>query len=282
MKSVGLRAMHDDEIQDWRDAIESLIRERGLKVVDRAAVFRETLSTQDAARGLAGGRPGLVVVAGRQSGGRGRLGRSWADTSSMGMAATFVVEMRPDSAGRLSAGGGVAACLAVEAGLERSVGGGESAVARVGLRWPNDVVERAGDGEGSGGGRKIAGVLIESGDGVALVGIGINVGQDENDWPDELRGRAVSLRQLGSAASRLEVILALIERFDRVMAMSDAQVERWWSEREVLLGSVRTFEHNGVRHTGVVEAIGVSIGVVLGTPAGRVELPALTTSLVHE
>ena len=42
-------------------------------------VVAETGSTQDSARRL-GARPGDVVVAGRQSAGRGRLGRRWADT----------------------------------------------------------------------------------------------------------------------------------------------------------------------------------------------------------
>ena len=58
-------------------------------------------------------------------------------------------------------------------------------------------------------GRKLAGLLAEQAGGVAMLGIGVNVGQ--TSWPAELAGCAVSLRELGATAERLDVIVALVE-----------------------------------------------------------------------
>ena len=62
-------------------------------------------------------------------------------------------------------------------------------------------------------GRKLAGVLVEQADGLAVIGIGINVGQ--LTWPEELQDRAISLAQVGVTIDRLqlleEVLPAVVE-----------------------------------------------------------------------
>src|SRR5437868_6937213 len=83
-----------------------------------------------------------------------------------------------------------------------------------------------------GSGRELRGVLIEQVDGLALVGVGINVLQRGGDWAEELRLRAVSLGQLGSAVSRLDVLLRLISELDRALGSSDEVLEGRWAARE--------------------------------------------------
>src|SRR5262249_20380373 len=134
----GCRGMNAEvpEVQTWADRLEAAIARHRITCTGRVAVLAETVSTQDAALAMSGGLPGLLVLAGRQVGGRGRLGRSRADTRSFGLAATFVLDGRDRPAAPLSLSAGVAACLAVE----EATGG----LADIGLRWPNDVVERTG------------------------------------------------------------------------------------------------------------------------------------------
>ncbi|MDA0214648.1 MAG: biotin--[acetyl-CoA-carboxylase] ligase, partial [Planctomycetota bacterium] len=68
-------------IDQWPDALEASIAH--CASWRSVTVLRETASTQDHARNL---EVGSVVVAGRQTAGRGRLGRSWIDTAEDGLA----------------------------------------------------------------------------------------------------------------------------------------------------------------------------------------------------
>jgi len=124
----------------------------------------------------------LMVSADSQSGGRGREDRGWSSAPGLGLYATFAFRL---AAARglpllsIASGVAVADMLNAWTGWEFT------------LKWPNDIL--AGE-------KKIAGILCENmvkGEKVTcLVGIGINVNQQEGDFPEDLRGRAGSLRQL--------------------------------------------------------------------------------------
>lgn len=269
----------------WRKSMEAQIaslRSGGACPIDRVMIVDSTPSTQDVAReealaagrghGNGGARGGCVVIALRQTGGRGRLGRIWADTAELGLAVTFSLDVGSAESAELSMAAGLASVRACEDCLDS---------AALGLRWPNDVVER------SGAGRKLSGVLIEvSGPpsrGVALVGIGINVLQGEEDFPGAIAGRAVSLAMLGSRATRLWVAGRLLVQLVEALGEEASARARAWVERDVLVGQRRTFEHANQRHTGVVERIDPSSTIVLRMDNGQeVALPSLTTSLIHD
>ncbi len=229
----------DAPIGAWPDALEGVIGQ--CAHFDRVRVVAETGSTQDAALAHAGGRPGLVLVAGRQTAGRGRFGRAWADTADLGLAVTFVVGGEAADAA-LALAAGVAACGAAEVSLDEP--------GQVGLKWPNDVVEREG------GARKVCGALVERRGGVALVGIGINVLQEAGDWPGGLAERCVSLRQLGSQASRLDVAVALLALFDAALGMAPAELAAAWNARHVHAGSRQVLLCAGERHEGELMGVG--------------------------
>jgi BirA family biotin operon repressor/biotin-[acetyl-CoA-carboxylase] ligase len=126
---------------------------------------------------------GAVVVAQRQTGGRGQRGNVWADTGQDGLAFSVVLQatMQPERS------------VAVAAAIVRAL----SALVPNGLtvKHPNDVLLN---------GRKLAGVLIEQADGCAVIGIGINVAQTQ--WPDALAEAAISLHQEGVTVDRLDVL----------------------------------------------------------------------------
>jgi len=168
--------------------------------------LEEVGSTNDYAKELArcGGVDGTVVIAGRQTAGRGRMGRSFQ--SSRGKGLYLTVLLRPViPAERLlpvTALAGVAVCDAVE-----QVYG-----VRPGLKWPNDPVLY---------GKKLGGILTEllvdeEAGGVCLIlGIGINVDQTEEDFSPEVAQIAASLSQLlGRDVQRLPLAAALIRRLD--------------------------------------------------------------------
>jgi BirA family biotin operon repressor/biotin-[acetyl-CoA-carboxylase] ligase len=157
-----------------------------------------------------------VVVAARQTAGRGRFGRAWTDTGDDGIAATIVLQVQAAPLQAVAAA--VGAAVATEQHLGRPVG----------IKWPNDLVV---------GRRKLAGVLIEQAGPLALVGVGVNVNQVA--WPASLGDRAVSLLQLrhdGAALDRLAVLESLLLALDRSLWMDDKEVRAAFAARDVLTG----------------------------------------------
>ncbi|MBX3388994.1 MAG: biotin--[acetyl-CoA-carboxylase] ligase [Phycisphaeraceae bacterium] len=272
--------MTEPPLESWQDAIESFIRSREISFIQRVVVLRETGSTQEAARAAAGNSGGTLVIADRQTAGRGRLGRVWIQGSApddslhsapdrgLGLATTIALVGSDLSPPRLSMVAGLAAHGACAPAIA------ESCV--LGLRWPNDVVEREGEQ------RKVAGILVEKQGKVVLVGFGINVRHDADDFPATLAGRAVSLRQLGSADSRLDVLLRLIAEMQKALRMSAELISAKWSALDILVGSRRTMIQAGKRYEGLVRSIQPTSHIEIETKEGIVQLPSLTTALVHD
>ncbi|MCC6971372.1 MAG: biotin--[acetyl-CoA-carboxylase] ligase [Phycisphaerales bacterium] len=246
----------------------------------RATIVNQCASTQDIARESG---PGAIVLARHQTAGRGRLGRAWADTADAGLAMSLTLDARTiTDPGVLSIGVGLAACIACEQVLidPQNSAITTPATTALGLRWPNDVVERTH-------GRKLAGVLIERSADLFVVGVGINCLQGASDWPDVLHGRAVSLvelaPQLDRTTLRAGIAIELLRSIDRVLTTPPDQIARGWSARDTLVGTRRVFEHAGNRIVATVVSVDPLSHLIVRDDAGTLHrLPALTTSMVHD
>lgn len=228
----------------------------------RIIVLRETGSTQDAALQL-GAKPGDIVTAFRQTAGRGRLGRAWADTESHGIAVTFIIAPAPSE--RLAIQSAVAAARAAASLLTSLV-----TPPIVGIKWPNDIVVHS---------RKLAGILVEQDSRMARIGVGMNISQ--TSFPAEIAARACSLLQLGVAIDRSAAIVELITHMDQVISEPDDTLASEYQARNVLVGCVATFKHGERAVTGRVLEVDTSFGVRLHTADGECTLPAFTTSLLQ-
>ncbi|MEK6251479.1 MAG: biotin--[acetyl-CoA-carboxylase] ligase [Actinomycetota bacterium] len=175
-------------------------------------------STNDLARELAaGGAPqGTVVTAEEQVAGRGRQGRSW--TAPAGKALLYSAIVRPLEQRHLVLP--LAAPLAVAEAAEAM------ADVSCAIKWPNDVwIE----------GRKCAGVLIEARpqDGWAVIGVGLNVSIEPDEFPEELRETATSL---GADATVDGALQALNESLTRWTRADPQEVLAAFRERDALRG----------------------------------------------
>ena len=143
-------------------------------------IYRSTSSTSDRVRerAAAGAPAGTTAIAEYQTEGRGRLGRSWQ--AAEGQALLLSVLLRPAAAGDA----GDAGVLPLRVGLALADAIEDLTGQGAGLKWPNDVTLD---------GRKVAGVLCEAGAEGIVVGVGVNVGQQEADFPADLRSQATSL-----------------------------------------------------------------------------------------
>ncbi len=144
----------------------------------------------------AGQAPGAVVIAGAQTAGRGRHGRSWHSEPGAGL--YFSIVLSPAAARHPAMklmrdlGEAVRQAIAETAGLEPE------------LKWPNDVLI---------GGRKCAGILIQKRGASVVAGIGVNVNQ--TSFPAPLADTAISLRMATGTEHRLEpLFLALLFKIE--------------------------------------------------------------------
>jgi BirA family transcriptional regulator, biotin operon repressor / biotin---[acetyl-CoA-carboxylase] ligase len=180
--------------------------------------FLRTDSTNSRARELAaaGAPHGTVVTAAEQTAGRGRQGRTW--TAPPGKALLYSAIVRPleERHVMLPLAVPLAVCEAAEElnpQLECKV------------KWPNDIhVE----------GRKLAGVLIEARpqDGWAVIGVGLNLTIEEEEFPPELQDTATSLRE-ATIASALEI---LNQRLAHWLEAEADEVLTAWRARDALRG----------------------------------------------
>jgi BirA family biotin operon repressor/biotin-[acetyl-CoA-carboxylase] ligase len=178
-------------------AFEARRTELGARFGAPLVATAETGSTNDDALEAArrGAPHGAVFVADAQRSGRGRRGNSW--TSPPGENLTFSVLVRPElPAERISA-------VALVAGLAVRAAVAARVPEDVAIKWPNDVLC---------GGRKIAGILVESRMSATVeavvVGIGVNVRM--RDLPPDIATIATSLSLLGDPSPNREALLAEI------------------------------------------------------------------------
>ena len=139
--------------------------------------FAECGSTNDLAREWASesAPSGALVTADFQTHGRGQRGHQWQAQAGQSALMSFVYRLPPNAdAGQLGLVTAIAAADALA-----SLGFSPQ------LKWPNDLLL---------GGSKVGGILVEVAAGVAVLGIGINVGQTEFPGAAEFAYPPTSLR----------------------------------------------------------------------------------------
>lgn len=165
-----------------------------------------------------GAPEGLAVIAGEQTAGRGRLGRSFQSPKGKGLYLTVLLRpaLSPSQVTGLTAWTAVAVCNAVEA--ECSL--------RPRIKWTNDIILN---------GKKLCGILVETkteGDRIsyAAVGVGINVNQTPEDFDPQIRSVAGSLAMaLGRNTEPSALASRVLEALGRMYDEFPAQKAQWLS-----------------------------------------------------
>jgi BirA family biotin operon repressor/biotin-[acetyl-CoA-carboxylase] ligase len=206
--------------------IERLRREFPARRID---YYPAIDSTMGAAVGL---KPGSVVLAGQQTAGQGRHGRSWYSEAGSGIYCS--IALKPAPALTLALG------LATADAITRATG------MVCDLRWPNDVMLA---------GKKVAGILVQN----AIAGIGINV--NHTSFPAELALEATSLcLHTGAPVSLTAIMLALLPAVDRFVELDKDTIVRLFT---------RASSYAAGRRVTVEQPNGVIEGTTAGLdPAG--------------
>ncbi|PQO24519.1 biotin--[acetyl-CoA-carboxylase] ligase [Rhodobacteraceae bacterium WD3A24] len=198
----------------------------------------------------------------RQTGGRGRRGRPWADPEG-NFAATLL--MAPEGPAEQAALRSFVAALALFDAFA-AVTGRPGAFA---LKWPNDVLVNGG---------KVAGILLEGIRDRLAIGVGVNLLNAPPADPDAAAPPTSLLSATGTRVTPEELLDALAPAFARweavFVAEGFAPVRAAWLDRAARLGRTITARTVRETHEGLFETVDAHGALVLRTARGRVAISA--------
>ena len=231
--------------------------------IDSVEQHAELGSTQDRARTAARDLPverSLLIVADRQTSGRGRGSNCWwTGEGSLAVSilfdpARFGLERRAVPQVSLTA------AVALIGAVTPLVG--EHAI---GLHWPNDVYAA---------GRKLAGILVEVlPDGRHIVGVGVNTNSSLAEVPAELRESVATLHWLtGRLVDHSELLTVFLDRLAmalRMLAQAPLQFGGRFDALCLQHGELLTIRNGDERTTGRCAGIAMDGALLLDTEHGR-------------
>jgi BirA family biotin operon repressor/biotin-[acetyl-CoA-carboxylase] ligase len=247
---------------DCNQLSEKMILERlATRWTGRALIIRQTVtSTMQAAKEEAGRGVvnGAVIIAATQSEGKGRLGRSWISPPGTLLASIVLYPERFHLPFLV-----MVSALAVADAVQQISG------VPVRLKWPNDIML---------GGRKIAGILLESGVTstgklYTVVGVGLNVNLTVQDYP-EIADLAASISDtMGHPVPITDVLVAVLEHFEywySAMAAGEPVLESWRNRLETL-GRQVTINAGNLSYEGEAVSVGADGSLILRLDDGNLK-----------
>jgi len=227
----------------------------------RLLLVEETGSTnQDVMRLAEQGEPdGLVMIAERQTKGRGRLGRLWHTMpESLAVSVLLRPPLPPEQVPQLS----LLTAVALHDALKMYV-------PALRIKWPNDLMCH---------GAKLAGILTEmrAGPGnvhAVVLGFGINLSPPLDGWPADITQAATDMATAsGHAQSRLEIIVAVLHAldcwYDLYLQQGFEPVrDAWWQAHAASDQCVRVHDGRGYIH-GVARRLDHDGALLLETEQG--------------
>lgn len=249
--------------------------------VRRVEVHEELGSTSDRALELAADdsvETPLLVLAERQTGGRGRgTNRWWSGPGGLTFSlvlATEGWELTAERRPMIALTAGLAVCETVRKLLRSETGvivppwaaGGPLHETDIRLKWPNDVLL---------GTRKLCGILVESRGAQSprvVVGIGLNVNNSLDAAPPDVQARAVALCDAhGDHYDRCEVLVSILRRLERRLDLlrdSRDELASCWHEFCALTGRIVEIETAGRRVVGRCAGIAPDGALLIQTESG--------------
>lgn len=215
---------------------------QGFPWQDQILCLDEVESTNTLAKEMVknGAKHGTVVIADSQTGGRGRMGRSFQSPAGQGIYMSVILRypVKPETLMHLTCATAVYLCDALT----------EFAMIQPQIKWTNDIIHQK---------KKLAGILTElvitGQETCAIVGIGLNVCQDSSDFLPEIRSIATSLQLILDAKVAREAVFAKIlqnlHRMDETLLTDrSAIMERYRQHCATIGQEVSVLRGEEVRH----------------------------------
>lgn len=227
--------------------------ESGIKVNFR--FFDSLESTNKTAKELAlsGADEGTVIVANAQTGGRGRLGRSFYSPAGTGL--YFSIILRPDFAPNQNLLITPAAAVAVSRAIESVAG------INTNIKWVNDIFAN---------GKKVCGILSESvldSSGKTqyiILGIGINLTPPKGGFPADIKNIAGTVLPAPDKEKETEILKQTVNNFFKYYSdLSNPKIFTEYDIRLMLKGQKVGYTQNGILNEGTVLGVSPDFNLII-------------------
>jgi len=204
---------------------------------------------------------GSIVIAESQHKGRGRLSRGWFSPESKGIWLSIILRppFNPYDAPKCT----LLAAVAVTRAIRKIT------QIECGIKWPNDILYQ---------GKKIVGILTEMNaemDAInhIVIGMGINVNINQDEFPDELMQIATSLSAItGHTISRMTLLSAVLseleQEYKRVIEQGFVQMLDEWRALSITLGQQVRVIGSGREFGGLAVDIDIDGALLVQTENG--------------
>ena len=236
--------------------VQSIERHLNTRALGRRIVLHdrvESTNREAVALGHAGVEHGTLVLADAQTSGRGRMARSWFSPPGVNLYASLVIrtainaERMTEWLSWLPLMAALSAAQAIESVTKEPIA----------IKWPNDLLIHE---------RKMGGILCESGSSATagpfqVIGIGINVNGALEDFPDDLRPFATTIRhETGGVIDRnrlmAHLLIELESSLERFLSCGADALTIAYRRRCTTIGkAVKAVLADGTEYMGVAEGI---------------------------
>ncbi len=268
IRGLGYRLVNDTQAPvPWK------LQERlkNCTVANEIVYMESAISTQITALSIANKRPeanGVVVIAEKQTGGRGRLKRKWLSPEG---GLWLSILLRPRIAMPSITVVPFVAALAVRDAIEEETG------LDTRLKWPNDVMIS---------GRKVAGILLDvsaEADSInyAVFGIGINANLDASALipriPDS-QGVTSLRSELGHNVNRLELTVSILEKLEYYLNLLTAEgkyviISTWKKHADMLGRKITIMQVNEAAKKGIAIDVDADGSLIVEVqPGGNIKV----------
>lgn len=203
---------------------------------------------------------GTIIIADEQTAGRGRMQREWISTKGKNLLFTLILypEFGVEKVSLLPFAGALAVTDAIETVTALSAT----------CKWPNDVMINS---------KKVCGMLLETSTGGSptpkiILGIGVNVNQE--DFPEELRYKASSLKnESGIEVDRVRLLRKILEelenRYDQLSLFPPQQLLHDWRMKALLFGKKITVLESEFSFTATAIDVAEDGSLIIQTEDGQ-------------
>ncbi len=208
-------------------------------------------------------RHGTIVITDYQLSGKGRNGNSWFMSPSKGLAMSIILKKS------ISIQDGLLIPIAVGVAIAKAI---ENRGGSPRLKWPNDILIND---------KKCGGVLCETrvkNNSIEqmVVGIGLNINETNNDFPDKLSKRATSLAIETNQSNQRELLCAIITTyFERLLNNLPSSIPIWQSYCNHINKSV-SFNQEGINQSGIFKRLNNDGRAIIQIDNGEILFNSIT------
>jgi BirA family biotin operon repressor/biotin-[acetyl-CoA-carboxylase] ligase len=208
-------------------AISSRLQEKGLNY---DVIYKKSTNSTNADAKKIVGENNLLIVAEKQTAGKGRYGRSFYSETNGGLYFTLKINNIDINIGDITFFPLIAAVSVSRAvfslcNIELSV------------KWPNDLLYKSSSGY-----KKLCGILTEASIksenrvvSYVIVGIGLNINNDITDFPDDIKNIASSIKIItGKKFDRTDILCEIVDNFTQLLYLPREQLLDEYKKRLLL------------------------------------------------